>query len=308
MSCFLTIFTPTYNREKLLSDLWHSLCRQRNKNFIWLIIDDGSIDHTHELINSWQAISDFKIRYIYQANSGKHVAHNSAVELCTTPLFMCVDSDDILTEDAVSLIESYYQADKKQDNLIGWCARKGDLEGNPIHDKNWPQGEPELSCVELFEGLHFRGETALIWRTDVLKQYRFPVVDNEKFVTEQVLYYQISFIDKLKLKNDIFYLFEYRDDGYTKQGIRLNIKNPIGTAIAYKVQYIAAGSLFCRLKKLLKYKAWCQYFKISDLEIRKYFENMKYDHALFHVNWLMNIVLNFVVYIGKPVVKWKLKH
>lgn len=308
MACLLTIFTPTYNREKLLLNLWRSLCKQTKKNFIWLIVDDGSTDHTRELINSWKAISDFEIRYIYQPNSGKHVAHNSAVNLCTTPLFMCVDSDDILTKDAVNLVESYWQSGKQQDNIIGWCTRKGDLEGNPVHDKNWPQGEPELSCVELFEGLQFHGETALIWKTAALKQYHFPVVNGERFVTERVLYYQMSFIDRLKIKNDIFYLFEYQDDGYTKQGVQLNIKNPMGTAIDYKVQCIAAKSFFKRWKKILKYKAWCQYFNISDTEVQNYFENMKYDQALFHVNWLADIVMNFVVYMGKPVVKWKLKH
>lgn len=37
----LTIFTPTYNRAYVLDKLYLSLCVQTNKDFEWLIIDDG---------------------------------------------------------------------------------------------------------------------------------------------------------------------------------------------------------------------------------------------------------------------------
>lgn len=37
----VTIFTPTYNRAYTLKDLYTSLCNQTDKNFEWLIIDDG---------------------------------------------------------------------------------------------------------------------------------------------------------------------------------------------------------------------------------------------------------------------------
>ena len=49
----VTIFTATFNREKLLSRLYNSLCSQTNKNFIWLIVDDGSTDKTKEYIKEW---------------------------------------------------------------------------------------------------------------------------------------------------------------------------------------------------------------------------------------------------------------
>lgn len=46
----VTIFTPTYNRARLLVQLYKSLKEQESKNFEWLIIDDGSTDETNELI------------------------------------------------------------------------------------------------------------------------------------------------------------------------------------------------------------------------------------------------------------------
>ena len=54
METKLTIFTPTYNRKHLLPNLYSSLKMQTNKNFVWLVIDDGSSDGTEELFNAWK--------------------------------------------------------------------------------------------------------------------------------------------------------------------------------------------------------------------------------------------------------------
>ena len=46
----ITIFTPTYNRKKTLPKLYKSLKNQNDKDFEWLIVDDGSSDGTDKLI------------------------------------------------------------------------------------------------------------------------------------------------------------------------------------------------------------------------------------------------------------------
>ena len=51
---FLTVFTPTYNRAHTLGRTYESLCKQKCKEFIWLIVDDGSTDQTKELVRKWQ--------------------------------------------------------------------------------------------------------------------------------------------------------------------------------------------------------------------------------------------------------------
>ena len=47
---FLTVFTPAYNRAKTLPRTYESLKKQSCKEFIWLIVDDGSQDNTRELV------------------------------------------------------------------------------------------------------------------------------------------------------------------------------------------------------------------------------------------------------------------
>lgn len=75
----LTIFTPTYNRDNKLSRVYDSLKCQNCDYFEWLIVDDGSKDHTEELVNSFIEEKKISIKYIKQNNSGKHIAYNTAL-------------------------------------------------------------------------------------------------------------------------------------------------------------------------------------------------------------------------------------
>ena len=101
----LTVFTPAYNRAHTLPRTYESLCRQKCKQFIWMIIDDGSTDNTAELVKGWQSRSNgFPIRYIYKENGGMHTAHNTAYANIDTELNVCIDSDDMLADNAVELI------------------------------------------------------------------------------------------------------------------------------------------------------------------------------------------------------------
>ena len=69
MSIKITIFTPTYNRAYIIENLYNSLKRQTNKNFEWLVVDDGSTDNTEELFNKWMSEeNDFPIRYYKKEN------------------------------------------------------------------------------------------------------------------------------------------------------------------------------------------------------------------------------------------------
>ena len=92
----LTVFTPTYNRAYVLNKCYESLKNQTVKDFVWLIIDDGSTDNTKELVENWIKENKIEIRYKYQENQGMHGAHNTAYKLISTELNTCIDSDDYM--------------------------------------------------------------------------------------------------------------------------------------------------------------------------------------------------------------------
>ena len=106
---FLTIMTSTYNRANLLENLYSSLINQTNKDFVWLIIDDGSVDNTKEIVEKLKNENKINIEYLYKKNGGKHTALNIGFENLKTDLTVIVDSDDKITSDAVNVIYKYYQ-------------------------------------------------------------------------------------------------------------------------------------------------------------------------------------------------------
>lgn len=228
----LTIFTPTYNRENLLQRVFKSLKIQKNKDFEWLIVDDGSTDNTEEIVKGMIEDGSINIRYIKKKNGGKHTAHNIAVKNAKAAYFMCLDSDDLLSEGAVEKIIHYMQNIQKKD--CGIIAHKKDMMGNDL-GHNLPMLITKHMGLYGYQKKYVTtGEFVLVFRTDILREHLFPVISGEKFMTESVLY------DKLELNgfslcpvDDVFQICEYQSNGLSQNTYKLLCNNPAGYTLYY---------------------------------------------------------------------------
>lgn len=245
----ITIFTPAYNRAYILHELYQSLVRQTSQDFEWLIVDDGSSDNTEELVASWITAKMISIRYFKQANAGKMAAHNRGVELCTTPLFVCVDSDDFLADDAVETI-LHNKEFIIGNSIAGMIAYKGSNKETPIGN-DFPTNLSTFTLSGLYS-IGFKGDTTLVFKTEVLKKYPFPIIKNEKFITEAYIYDQIDIEYKYYLVPKVLTICEYRSDGLTLNGMKLVFNNPGGWAL-YCCQ---KGNFSSKIKKQFKDYAW----------------------------------------------------
>ncbi|MCR4738994.1 MAG: glycosyltransferase family 2 protein [Lachnospiraceae bacterium] len=233
----LTVFTPTYNRRELLLRLYESLKRQSVKDFVWLVCDDGSTDDTGELIKSFMSENIIDIRYAYFENGGKMRAHNRGVELCDTELFVCLDSDDFFTKDAVREILKTYR-DEDKDRLIdkkklgGIVAHKGESEDEVLYGQEFPQVSHSTLYGLYLKG--FKGETTLIFRTEVLRRFPFPEIEGEKYVPEDYIYDKIDCEYVLKVLPKIITVCEIVSSGYTDSLKRLKRENPVAWYLYYR--------------------------------------------------------------------------
>ena len=251
----LTVFTPTYNRKEKLGKLYHSLEQQTCKDFVWLIVDDGSSDHTDEYIEEVKKTASFRIEYLYQSNGGKSAAHNKGVELTETELFTCVDSDDYLTPDCVDAIRGKWSSKEEGDiGILAFCTQTRMPDAQKV---------VRTKLKDAYDKRGLRGDTMLIYETKTIRQYRFPSFPGEKFVPENYLYDLLDRDGTLLLLPEVIYVREYCSDGYTQNMSRLIRKNPRGY-LAYIEQRLQLDrGLKCYFLDLVRYVAILKVVKQS---------------------------------------------
>ena len=231
---FITVFTPAYNRAKTLKRTYESLKQLSCKEFIWLIVDDGSQDNTAKLVKEWQKQEkEFKIEYIYKENGGMHTAHNVAYHNIYTTLNICIDSDDCLADGAIEKIKEKWMTIKDKD-YAGIIGLDADLNGNIIGTTFSEElKETTLSDYYAFGG---KGDKKLVYRTEVIKKYpEYPVFQGEKYVGLNYKYLLIDQDYKLSVMNEILCNVEYQSDGSSNTMLKQYKNNPRGFAFLRRV-------------------------------------------------------------------------
>ena len=230
----LTIFTPAYNRAHTLPRTYESLLQQDCKEFIWLIVDDGSQDNTAELVRQWQSQDNgFEIRYIYKENGGMHTAHNTAYENIDTELNTCIDSDDRLAAGAVRKILSKWEL-VRDHGYAGIIGLDSDFDGHII-GKGFPESMTETSVIGYYAA-GGSGDKKLVYRTEIINKYpAYPVFEGEKYVALSYKYRLIDQDYKMAVLDEILCNVEYQPDGSSNTMWRQYLKNPEGWAFWRKV-------------------------------------------------------------------------
>ena len=165
----LTVFTSTYNRAHTLGRLYQSLCEQTNKDFEWLVIDDGSTDGTREVIQGFIDEGFIPIKYVYKENGGLYTGYNMAYSVIDTELNVCVDSDDAMPAEAVELILRSWEerGSERYAGLIGLDACTDS--GEPIGGR-FPDNLTECYLSDLRNQKIHRGDTKQVMRTDLMRR------------------------------------------------------------------------------------------------------------------------------------------
>lgn len=231
----LTIFTPAYNRAHTLPRTYESLLAQDCKDFVWLIVDDGSSDNTADLVKEWQEKKNgFEIRYIYKENGGMHTAHNTAYENIDTELNVCIDSDDRLSSGAVKKILSKWEQIKNR-GYAGIIGLDADMNDGKIIGQGFPDGMTETTLAGYYAS-GGSGDKKLVYRTEVINQYPpYPVFKGERYVALAYKYRLIDQDYKLAVLDEVLCDVEYQADGSSMNMFRQYLRNPNGFAFWRKV-------------------------------------------------------------------------
>lgn len=246
----LTVFTPAYNRADLLTRCYESMCKQTNKNFIWMIVDDGSTDNTREISESWvKNTKDFQVIYIYKENGGLHTAYNTAIANIDTELCVCIDSDDFMPNNAVGMILDFWEKNGS-DKYAGIVGLDFDMDGNVIGDML-----PDIKSVNLiglFTGKYniVNGDRTNVVRTELYKKYApMKVFKGEKNFNPHYMHLQISEEYDFLVLNENLRFVDYQETGMSNSMLK---------------QYRSSPNSFAEIRKLyLSFKDTSLKFKIK---------------------------------------------
>ncbi|MDB5002958.1 MAG: glycosyltransferase [Mucilaginibacter sp.] len=101
---FFSIIIPLYNRPQEIKELLETLTLQSYKNFEVLVIEDGSKDDAEAIIKSFA--DQLNIKYLVKENAGQGFARNFAFERATGDYFIIFDSDCLIPEDYLEIVNN----------------------------------------------------------------------------------------------------------------------------------------------------------------------------------------------------------
>lgn len=194
MNARITVFTPTYNRANVLTRVYESLKKQTYKDFVWIIVDDGSTDNTKSVVDKFISDNLMEIIYIYQKNMGKHNAINQGVKNADSELFLIADSDDAFVPEALeTFVKTWDSIDTNiRNEYKGVIARTFDSETKKVNGGKFPQKQFDANELDANFKLKTTGEKWSIFRTEVLKEFPFPNIEGLKFYPETIIWQKMS--------------------------------------------------------------------------------------------------------------------
>ena len=121
-----------------------------------------------------------------------------------------------------------------------------------------------------------------VFRTSVLKEFPFPIVSQERFCPEILVWNRIATKYKLRYMNRVVYWVEYQTDGLSANIIRIRMNSPIATCMTY------SEMLRLDIPFVQKVKAAINYYRFRSC-IKAPFKNSNVPHISFRYFWTIPI-------------------
>lgn len=141
----VSIIITSYNLEDYIERCIKSIINQSYRNIEIIIVDDGSIDRTVEVIKKYKII-DSRIKLIQQQNSGVQVARITGLNKSTGKYVLFIDGDDWLDLDATKYL--YQKAENSNSDIVYYTYYT-----YYSKEKNWICKMPDLKFDDKFQFL-----------------------------------------------------------------------------------------------------------------------------------------------------------
>ena len=155
----VSVIIPNYNHAQYVGDAIRSVLAQTYHEVEIIVVDDGSIDNSREVIS----VFDDKVRYIYQKNAGLSAARNTGIKLAQGSLIGVLDADDMYEPGYLQTLVSALQEHEDADGI--YCGYQFvDHTNNLLPQIEARPVEPEKLYDALLDGTFFVPESIFLRR------------------------------------------------------------------------------------------------------------------------------------------------
>ncbi len=229
-----TVFIPTYNRRTQLIDTIQSVEKSHFRDFEVIIVDDGSDDQTHHIVAGLRVNTTFPLTYVYQKNSGKAGAHNTALHYTRGEFFLTLDSGDLLLPDAMGqFIEEWETIPDGRKNLFAGVSALCLKEDGSLSGDKYPEKKTDVNFLDLVSAAPLSGEKRQAIKSQVMKQFPYPRIPGEKHIRPDLILRRMAHKYKLRLMNRPVQINIREPDGITANINRYRMENPKGFRLFY---------------------------------------------------------------------------
>ena len=266
----ISVLTPTYNDEVSIQETAESLLCQTYTDWEWIVVNDGSVDNTDEIMKNLveQYHLEKKCIYIKQENGDQLNALLTGCSYITGEYVFVLHSDDLLpSEDFFERCITEMEKDSSIDGLFGDLMiinEHSDLTGIQ-RVKKYRKNDSELALMLLWLGRNIYADTAfhktesflgyikenyLTWNMPFWVYYeKNPQMLNYKNVSFPILKYRIhegNYINNEmgmhnvlngELRTAVKLMHYYEIPNYKLQYIEYRLLNKIGFADLFHVKY-----------------------------------------------------------------------
>jgi len=146
----ISVIIPCYNSEEYLDDCYQSLTIQDCKNVEFIFIDDGSQDNTLKMLEDYSE-KDSRVKYITHENRGLKQARLSGIEIANGEFIGFLDSDDMLSPNAISDVLKVFTNNIQCDGVIYdfTYLKNKEISHFQYSSKKWPINGKEAFSMTL---------------------------------------------------------------------------------------------------------------------------------------------------------------
>lgn len=183
----VTVITPTFNRADYIEQTINSVLLQTLVDFEYLILDDGSIDETPDIIKKY--LSDSRVKYYWHENQGEADTVNWGWSLASGEYFVQVNSDDTvlpsLFEDMVNVLDNTPSAVLAYPDFYFIDENAHILSENRSRDWNIYSALSAFSCYAASPGTFIRRSAFKSWTR--IKRNRFNHINDIEMYWDMAL-------------------------------------------------------------------------------------------------------------------------